>query len=85
MREIKQGLGNLQCPPKRTIIIAGNKQEFDVYKRFYAADFQESLIYASSVESLLGVEAIALVLVGTYYKREDFSKLERAAISRINN
>lgn len=68
---------------KKIIVIAGNHEEFNYYKRLFKKEWQEKLVYAVDANSLYEIEAERIVYTGTFYKRKDFRVLDELAKSRI--
>lgn len=67
---------------KKIIILAGTKQQFDSYCRVNELNM-ESAVYGHSFESIQGVEASKVEVIGTFWDRKDASELKELADSRI--
>ena len=67
---------------KKTIILAGNREQFERYLDNFGKTDSEC-VYGYSPEAIYGVEATNVVVTGTFWDRKDAHKLKELADSRI--
>lgn len=65
-----------------TIAIAENYVQFNNWLRETGTD-PKSVVFAAEPRQLYGLEATAIVYIGTWYKRRDRYELEAAAKTRV--
>lgn len=69
---------------KKIIVLAGNSIEFSDY--VYGNTLPNNkFIFASTSESIMGIEAEDVVEIGSFHTREDYHSLRNLAHSRIRS
>ena len=68
-----------------TIVVAGNRKQFDDYVRQFPEELRREFVYASDDQVIRGIEAKAIIKVGTWYERDDAHDILDYARTRIRN
>ncbi len=68
---------------KKIIVLAGFKNQFDYFLSDIHREDRDMFVYGDLVSRLTGIDACAVIRIGTFDDRSDSELLYKEALSRI--